>query len=173
STFEVLSPDKIDPDLEGTNIPWAVIRRFPEGSRHPIIARTALQIASAKGIVLIEQSSTQKFFELALPITTALLECYSIFDSARQEINSQIADVQNNYQKLRAGPSAIVIPTAPTFDAHVRSFFGSAKRSITRISVALSDLLELKGIGHGRLDRINKTLVAQNDMEKQLLTILK
>jgi hypothetical protein len=173
STFEVLTPDKIDPNLEGTNIPWAVVRRFPEGSRQPIIARTILQIESAIGTVLIEQNSTNEIFKKALPITTALLECYSIFDSAKQEINSQIADIEKNYDKLRAGPSAIVIPTAPTFDADVRSFFGSAKRSITRISGALVELLNLKGIGHGRLDRINEKLAAQNDFEGQLISAMK
>jgi hypothetical protein len=171
STFEVLTPDKIDPNLEGTNIPWAVIRRFPEGSRQPIIARTILQIESAVGTVLIEQGSTSEIFKKALPITVALLECHSIFDSVKQEIKSQITDIEKNYDKLRAGPSAIVIPTAPTFDAGVRSFFGSAKRSITRMSGAIAELLDLKG--HNRLDRINEKLLPQNDFEGQLIEIMK
>jgi hypothetical protein len=153
STFEMLTPDKVDPKIEGTNIPWVVVRHFAEGSRQPIIARTILQATSAKGIVLVEQNRTAEFCKTVMPVTFSLMECHSVFDVAKREIELAIADIQKNYEKLRAGPSAVVIPNVPTFDAAVRNFFGSAKRSISKITEAIIALLDLKGIGHGRRRR--------------------
>jgi hypothetical protein len=173
STFEVITPDKIDPKVEGASIPWAVVKHFSEGSRQTIIARTILQVISAKGLMFIDQKNTEEFCKKVMPITVALMECYSIFDVARNEIDAAIEDVQKNYEKLRAGPSAIVIPSVHIFDAAARSFFGSAKRSISYITSALIDLLNLKGVSPGRLDKLNQKLSANNDFEGLLLNEMK
>lgn len=171
STFNIMSPETIDPERNHQNTPWVYTKTSDFGASNPLVANTVL-LANDFLKQLFSDQDPKRFeiIQKVSDIRNVLLECLLSLQSYSEELKKEMEKFDSN-KNVMNGKAHAYFPQIKNIDGFTTRFLIAAKRCIQEISVLVNIFIPLKA-RHGRIDFLLKEIEAEHAHAKDLIEVL-
>lgn len=161
STYLVLPPEQVDPEVTYANVPWVMAEEFRFGASSPVIARTLVQFQHFLSRVAHDKGCTTRIALSLEQSVRYLCDCQSVIDAYAAELEAVKSAVQSGLSK---GGSAIHLPKVRNYEYSARNFFYAAKLAFGNAMKMFSQIPEYGSKAQGTVDRIVSVLERDKSM---------
>jgi hypothetical protein len=174
ATFQVKTPDAIDPQKTNPNAPWTATH-FPDiGCAHPIVARLMIGTDDMVKQALFKNETNKDAITLhAQQLKELLLACDAIAVRINADVEKIIAQVKAAGVKSDNHGRAInPLPQVPNLPVDCQTFLNQANRAVRHISSMPTLFIELPR-KDANFDRLAEHLETVVPAESRLLALVK
>ncbi|WP_370443438.1 hypothetical protein AB9D58_26080 [Klebsiella michiganensis] len=172
STFNMISPETIDPEKNHQETPWVYTKISDFGASNPLVANTVL-LADDFLKQLFSNQDPKRFgiIHKVSDIRNVLLECLLSLQSYSKELNKEIEKFESNKSTMN-GKAHAYFPQLKNIDGFSTVFLIAAKRCIQEISVLINMFIPLK-VKHGRIDVLLREIESEHSYAEDLIGVLR
>jgi hypothetical protein len=146
--LSLVSPDKLDPDIDHADVPWQQNIVLPLGASNYIVARALIQSRRMMGGIIPQND--QRFLdvtEISWEVMNSLISLSVIKDRLQNQIEQILQQVDRNYAEYTVGTSPKPLSIVEYYEIDFRSFCIEVKRCLYKIFELLIALTEIRPNG--------------------------
>lgn len=170
TTYHVLPPEQVDPNVTAKNVPWVMMEEFAFGASSPIISRTLLQFRSFDSCAQYDKTIVPMISAQLEKCVHYLADCQSVLDAYLSELESVKKEVQSG---LSRGGSAIHLPKVRNYEYLARSFFYAAKLAFLHSMKMYSQVPDWGSKAQGSIQRIVFALERDKSFADEFVALIR